>query len=382
MRKFLFFNKYLFFVISFIIFTGSLYLFFDFKDVIQKHEDEIHNIEVNRANKTAKAIFHQIQLYTQESVSSIRNNPVIEPNLSNILSHYRNDEFKYIYLIYLDEKGAYRYLADGSESEEKAGLNQKFMPSMSSLWTRVLTKKEDVYDIQTGAEGLWLTYLSPLLKDGKIEAILVLDISTKEYQEFSKLLAPLSKFLNLFLFVLIIIFLVVLLQGLLFYGQYKNSLFDSLTKLYNRYYLESISKTINVKELTVLMLDIDFFKKINDNYGHTVGDIVIASVAQKLTVATRLEDKVIRYGGEEFLILIQSSTNEEYILDIAERIRSSIEKDSIRINDTLSVNVTISIGINFSSKSLKTVNECIKKADKMMYKAKNSGRNRVEAYKT
>lgn len=256
------------------------------------------------------------------------------------------------------------------------------MPSMSSLWTRVLTKKEDVYDIQTGAEGLWLTYLSPLLKDGKIEAILVLDISTKEYQEFSKLLAPLSKFLNLFLFVLIIIFLVVLLQGLLFYGQYKNSLFDSLTKLYNRYYLESISKTINVKELTVLMLDIDFFKKINDNYGHTVGDIVIASVAQKLTVATRLEDKVIRYGGEEFLILIQSSTNEEYILDIAERIRSSIEKDSIRINDTLSVNVTISIGINFSSKSLKTVNECIKKADKMMYKAKNSGRNRVEAYKT
>jgi len=380
MKKFLFYSKNLFFIISFIIFIGSLYLYSSFKSVLYQHQKEIHNIEVNRAYKAAKKITNQINLHINNSIVSTIYDGTIEKDLSRMLSYYRNDEFKYIYLIYIDSKGSLRYLADGSTVEEKAAFHQKFTPSNESLWDDALIKKNDVYDLQDNAEELWLTYLSPIVENGKVEAILVLDISTKEYQEFSKLLVPLEKFLNLFLFVLAVVFFVILLQGFLFYKQYKNSMFDSLTKLYNRHFLKKISLNLDMDRLAVLMIDIDYFKLVNDKYGHNVGDIVLESVARKFLAATRLDDKVIRYGGEEFLILTKLSKNKQHVLDIAERIRASIEKDSIRIDTLLNIRVSVSIGVNLSVKSFSSLDMAIKKADEMLYQAKHNGRNRIEVY--
>ncbi|WP_458700029.1 GGDEF domain-containing protein [Sulfurospirillum sp. 1307] len=380
MKKLLFYSKNLFFIISSIVFFGSLCLYISFKNVIGQQQTKIHSIEVNRAHKTAKTIIPQINLYTNNSISNVINDATIEPDLSRILSYYRNDEFKYIYLVFIDKHGAFRYLADGSKLEDKATFHQKFTPSKERLWEKVLAKKVDVYDIQDSAEGLWLTYLSPIVVDGKVKAILALDISTKEYQEFIKLLAPLENFLSIFIFALAIIFFVILLQGYLYYKQYKNSMFDSLTKLYNRYFLEDTSNKLNKNNLAIFMIDIDFFKSVNDKYGHDVGDMVLQSVARKLLSATRLDDDVIRYGGEEFLVFIKSTQNKQHILDIAERIRASIEKDTIRINESLNVNVTVSIGVNLGVKSSQSINEAIKKADEMLYKAKLNGRNRIEVY--
>ena len=132
--------------------------------------------------------------------------------------------------------------------------------------------------------------------------------------------------------------------------------------------------------MAIFMLDIDFFKLVNDEYGHDVGDIVLASVAKQLLSETRLNDKVIRYGGEEFLIIIKSVKNRNSILDIAERIRSNIEKDIIRIDDSLNISITVSIGVNLSVRSFSNINKAIKQADKMLYKAKLNGRNRIEVY--
>ena len=380
MKKFLFYSKNIFFIISFVIFSGSIYVYFCFKNVIHQHQNEIHNIEIKRAYRTAKTIIPQINLYTDDSIQNAINDATIEPYLSRVMSYYRNEEFKYIYLIYIDSKGAFRYLADGSELKEKADFHQKFAPSKDVLWSDVLLKKKDVYDIQDNAEGLWLTYLSPIVKNGKVEAILVLDISTKEYQEFSKLLVPLENFLTFFLFVLAIIFFVIISQGFLFFKQYKNSMFDSLTKLYNRHYLRNISLSLDKKNLAIFMIDIDFFKLVNDKYGHDVGDIVLESVAKKLLAATRLEDKVIRYGGEEFLILIKSAKDKKQVFDIAERIRANIEKGTMRIDGYSNINISVSIGVNLSVESFSTIDKAIKKADEMLYQAKHNGRNRIEVY--
>lgn len=378
MTKLLFLNKNLFFLISFVIFTGSLFFFFDFKDVIRKQQEKIHNIEVNRASKTVKTILPQIKPYLEDKISYSEEDDVKSKNISKLLSYYRNDEFKYIYLIYIDKKGAYRYLADGSQKNEKANLHQKFTPSLDNLWDRLKKEKCDVYDIQNNAEGLWLTYLSPIVKDGKIEAILVLDISTTEYKEFSKLIEPLDNFLNSFLFVLIIIIVIVTLQGILFYNQYKNSMIDSLTKLYNRHYLDTIYFNHIKKEVAIFMIDIDFFKLVNDTYGHDVGDIALASIAKKLLIATRLEDKVIRYGGEEFLVIVKCDKN---VLSIAQRIRETVAKDSIRVNDKENIVLTVSIGVNLDVGSSISMQDAIDKADKALYLAKKYGRNRVEIYK-
>jgi len=380
MRNFFFYGKNLFFAISFIVFLGSIYVYISFKDVISNQQIEMHNLEINRAYKTAKTIIPQINLYSNNSIINILNKQMIEPELSRLLSYYRNDEFKYIYLVSVDDKGTFRYLADGSALEEKATFQQKFTPVLENLWFNVLRDKKDVYAIQDNVEGLWLTYLSPLLVDGKVKAILVLDISTKEYQEFFKLLVPLTNFLNIFLLGLGIIFFLVLLQGLLFYKQYKNSMFDSLTKLYNRHFLKTILKTFFTEKLAIFMIDIDFFKLVNDTHGHDAGDIVLESVAKKLLSATRLDDRVIRYGGEEFLVLIESAKDKQHVLDIAERIRKNIEKVTIRINDSLNINVTVSVGVNLSTKDFSSMDAAIKKADEMLYQAKLNGRNRIEVY--
>ncbi len=249
---------------------------------------------------------------------------------------------------------------------------------MDSLWDRLKKQKNDVYDIQNSAEELWLTYLSPIVKDGKIEAILVLDISTTEYQEFSKLIEPLDDFLNSFLFVLVIIIVIVTLQVILFYSQYKNSMIDSLTKLYNRHYLNTIHFNKIKTEVAIFLIDIDFFKLVNDTYGHDVGDIALASVAKKLLVATRLEDKVIRYGGEEFLVIVKSDKN---VLNVARRIRELVAKDSIRVNGKENITLTVSVGVNLDVSSSTSMQDAIDKADKALYLAKKAGRNRVEIYK-
>lgn len=380
MRKFLALSKNLFFIISLITLFASIGLYYNFKFVVQEHENEIYRIELNRAHKTSQTILNQILSDTSGEVLNIVNNTKLEEDISKFLSYYRNDEFKYIYMVYVDKKGSYRYLADGSEEKEKANLNQKFTPSLTALWEKLINEKNVVYDIQNSAEGLWLTHLSPVVKNGQVEAVLVLDISMQEYENFSNLLVPLNNFLNIFLAVLFIVFLVMLAQGLLFYRQFKKAVIDSLTKLYNRHYLENIPFDIKDGKTSILMIDIDYFKTINDKYGHGVGDLVISSIAKKLTTATRLDDTIIRYGGEEFLILIRSAKNKKDVVKIAERIRESIDSEQIRINEKLSIHVTVSLGVNLCAQKINSITEEIKNADKMLYTAKYNGRNRIEVY--
>jgi diguanylate cyclase (GGDEF)-like protein len=123
------------------------------------------------------------------------------------------------------------------------------------------------------------------------------------------------------------------------------------------------------------MLDIDFFKKINDNYGHDTGDVVIKKISDILLEQTREQDIVGRLGGEEFGVLLVNSQLEE-VINIAQRIRTTVEKEIISHNSN-TINVTVSIGISMKNENLKDFKEFIKSADLNLYKAKESGRNKV-----
>lgn len=113
----------------------------------------------------------------------------------------------------------------------------------------------------------------------------------------------------------------------------------------------------------VMLIDIDYFKKINDTYGHDFGDMVLKEVASTIKSSIRPSDKLYRYGGEEFLLMV-SNTSTKNALKIAERIRTKIQKKG----------VTVSIGVSEVNLSL---DKSIKQADTALYQAKNSGRNRV-----
>ena len=143
---------------------------------------------------------------------------------------------------------------------------------------------------------------------------------------------------------------------------------DSLTGVYNRFYLENTLESIfNMYEKkSIVMLDIDYFKKINDNYGHQFGDEVLKNFAEKIKNVIRKSDIVIRYGGEEFLIFMPNTSKEEALIVLL-KIKNVIKNDK-------TFKYTFSAGIADEGETLA---EMIKIADDRLYKAKKSGRNKI-----
>lgn len=155
---------------------------------------------------------------------------------------------------------------------------------------------------------------------------------------------------------------------------------DHLTGMPNRraFYERAKSQLQEARErkapLSIVLMDIDHFKKINDAYGHDMGDTVLSSVASLLIALSREEDMVARYGGEEFILLLPKSTLEHaYIM--AERIREKIGSD---IHVQGKTRVTLSLGIA-ELQDDETIDTIIKRADEALYKAKASGRNRTHS---
>ena len=160
---------------------------------------------------------------------------------------------------------------------------------------------------------------------------------------------------------------------------------DGLTGLYNhRYFHEQLSQDfLRAKRyhesLTCVMLDIDFFKKFNDTYGHQTGDVVLKNLAQVIEASTRESDLSARYGGEEFA-LVMYHTDQKAALEAAERLRRRVESHEVKDNDNV-LHVTISVGVaTFPNENIHDAKELIEFADQALYKAKENGRNRVEAY--
>ena len=153
---------------------------------------------------------------------------------------------------------------------------------------------------------------------------------------------------------------------------------DSLTKLYNRrYFFEHVHKFLDMsvrenKVSTILMLDIDKFKNVNDTFGHDIGDKILQDFAKVLSENIRKGDIFARFGGEEFIVFLPHA-NYENALVVAEKIRSSIET----FKSIQNIKSTVSIGI---SEVLNDIDITIKEADTALYKAKENGRNRVECY--
>ncbi len=161
----------------------------------------------------------------------------------------------------------------------------------------------------------------------------------------------------------------------------ESTLRDPMTGLNNRRFLEEYVETLvaNVQRrnshLTILMLDLDYFKMVNDTYGHDAGDTVLKALSKVLRQAVRSSDMVIRYGGEEFMIILLDSPASEGER-IAENIRLAVEQLKVPVGTT-SLSKTISIGIADFPGDCDTFWQAVKFADVALYRAKATGRNRV-----
>ena len=161
----------------------------------------------------------------------------------------------------------------------------------------------------------------------------------------------------------------------------ESNLKDAMTGLHNRRFLEEFVETLvstsqrRKSQMSILMLDLDYFKMVNDTYGHDAGDLVLKALAKTMQASVRTSDLVIRYGGEEFLIIMQDVGGENAD-KVAEKIRSAVEGLKIQLPGAV-LQKTISIGIAEFPLDSDTFWQTVKYADVAMYNAKESGRNRV-----
>ncbi|MFO0552608.1 MAG: GGDEF domain-containing protein [Polyangiaceae bacterium] len=162
---------------------------------------------------------------------------------------------------------------------------------------------------------------------------------------------------------------------------YRLTIMDGLTQAYNARYLyealerEMIRSRRHERPLSVLMFDIDFFKRINDVHGHLAGDFVLKEIARTVQGRIRRDEVFARYGGEEFAIILPE-TPIDGAVSLAETLRQRVEENVFTFQaDT--IKVTISVGAAQLGDNDKVANDLIKRADELLYTAKRTGRNRV-----
>jgi diguanylate cyclase (GGDEF)-like protein len=166
---------------------------------------------------------------------------------------------------------------------------------------------------------------------------------------------------------------------------YESAMHDPLTGVYNRRYLDDHLKAEfafaarHGTSLSLLLIDADHFKRINDTWGHAAGDTALRALAEHLRGSVRHEDMIARFGGEEFAVLARE-ISAEGALAVAERIRHLVEVTPVRLEDGQTVTITVSVGVVTvgGKRTYATADALLEAADEALYRAKEAGRNRSE----
>ena len=241
--------------------------------------------------------------------------------------------------------------------------------------------------------GILLALLSAMIVL-KLESMLIaLGFSITMYALYIMITYELMKVYNLWvgiviplLIAIVSLFVAMIIKYLIkskdFDRQYKLATTDGLTELFNhRYFQEQLQNQVQHAQrydskFSLIILDIDYFKKFNDTYGHQSGDAVLKQVANLLKKNVRMTDMVCRYGGEEISIILPNTNFDEAVL-IAKKLCTLVSSKSFKLSNNKESGVTISLGVSTYGQDGQTPAQIIEFADKRLYNAKHNGRNRV-----
>lgn len=255
------------------------------------------------------------------------------------------------------------------------------IPPLLILFSAITTRKNN-----TKEAAYYLIFMSFYVIGLFTYAVLILGLVP--YTNFTRYVYIVSSFFEITLFSLVLAnrFNTTRKEKYIIEGNLKKAQefanHDTLTKLYNRHYLHSYLSVCfhrakrEQEEVSVIMLDIDHFKSVNDTYGHNVGDIVLKNIASVFINTTRKSDVVSRYGGEEFVIILANTKLEDAQI-LAEKIRSNVENMKSKYQENKELSITISLGISLLKEEDTSMQTVINRADKALYNSKSSGRNRV-----
>ncbi len=351
------------------------------EEKIEKKMLDISTYDVISITKNSAKLIENLLKFSHNYPEDIKRDKSLQKKIENSLEILPTKNIKYAYLLYRDYKGVFRFLADASSPDEKAIVNQKFDVD-NKKWFDIYEKKEIQVIEHDVLHELSVTYLIPIFYKNEVKLILAIDFSIKKVADINNIIG-LMKNAILGIIVITLIFLIILIiQTIKYLAVKKTAYVDNLTKVYNRNYLKELEDFINLNDYILATLDIDYFKKINDTYGHDIGDNILKEIANTISLSIRnSNDIIIRYGGEEFVLLVKISRDEPLAaLNVIERVFTNIQEKKFYINKKDYIDVTVSIGINIVPYKSKNFSDAFKLADIALYNAKNKGRNTIEIY--
>jgi diguanylate cyclase (GGDEF)-like protein len=349
---------------------------------IGNYEERLKNLLLSQTissveNSSSNIIKRMIDDYP-DFVHENRIDVEIQVENESKISDLLNNDITSAYVLYIDENQLF-YLLDASPYD-KGESGELFGSSESYIFEQVRQNKKTKTFTQPNIETLGFTLIKPILQNKKTIGFLVLDYKESSLATLSSLLnASVSTLLYAIAFSL---FILLLLIFYMVYGSYiKYKIYrNPKTNTLNRVFLTDNYEKIDFKKFYVALVDLDFFKRINNRYGQENGDKVILSVMKRISTLLRDDDMFIQYGGEEFLLLIsKETTEEEAFKNLLENIRILIECTNFEISEK-KFSLTLSIGAVLNTNLEKSLQDAIHKADTALYECKHRGRNMVRYF--
>ena len=369
-----------FIVLILIIISVSFVSYKEYKNTLKETTDKLNTKIINFHIET----FSQLsQIYLKDThkhfVKNVKKNSNLRNNFEDMLRLIRISSVQNLFVVTKDSDNNYCFLLDSDDDPRtRSNFLEPFNP-LEDFWDKCYELKKPEVFYHKNSKELWVTIAYPIVENNQTVAILAADIS---YNLNLNMQTNLKNFSTFFLWILVLSalwFIALYILTLYFREKFYEGYDDPLTKINNRKYLYDILMKKLAREYQLFMVDIDFFKKVNDAYGHDAGDYILKEVSQRLYNLTRDEDSIIRYGGEEFLIYTTLLTPEKCV-EFAERLRKNVKKEPIVYKD-ISCNITVSIGCNPYGSKNQVFADVLKKADKALYMAKQSGRDCVKTSK-
>ena len=367
-----------------LLFLLGVFFIYVYSQIDKAKEDIFNRIEENQIEQISfvlkniqRDILESAEIKSSEDLLSVFTNENTREDYEHIISLMLTSNVKYAYILYKDKKDRFRFLLDASKTD-KANFYQKFDVSSPKYNAIYRIKKPQIIK-QHDVENLYLTYLHPIISNDKVVGLFSIDVTTNIQKIILQSIKPLETFFVILIIFVLLLMVMTVMQLFHYFITRKKIFTDPLTNTFNRNYLEEISSMLNLSRYSVAMLDLDKFKTINDTYGHKAGDYVLSQASNILKKSIRDSDILIRYGGEEFLLLIHSRHELESTTEVCERLRNNISKE-LFVYDENEIKVSVSVGLHKHPALEKNLQEAIKIADKMLYIAKKNGRNRVICY--
>lgn len=359
---------------------SASYLYFQYQET-QKEVLQIMQTKVlDDKNELLKIyVTHLENAFGKNFIEVLRHDKAKRILAEKELQLLKGSEVQYLYLLYIDPKGNLRYLLDTTQDiDEKGEFQQRFIPQ-KDIWQRARRSKIPESTAQKEIDKLWISMAYPIVYQHTCIALIGIDFSHKEHIQINKTLVPLENIYFYSALFVLIMFTSAFVQLIIYYKHRKKSFIDPLTGMYNRQYLHELLKKFPLDAFQILIMDLDHFKQVNDLYGHDAGDHVLQTVSQRIQSVVRKKDILIRYGGEEFLLLI-ADKDPALSHELAQRVRQQVKAEPITLKECLLLHVTISMGLNPYPEASTTFEHAVKIADLGLYKAKHLGRDRVEVY--